>query len=646
MIRFLTSAIFSSVLSLNNNAQTKIQSKTKPTGLKKIFIILVLLSVGTSLFAQKLERIEPMFWFTGMQNPKLQLLVHGDQIAGTTVTLNYPGVKLVKVNKVENPNYLFLDLSLSAAVKPGTFPINFLVNGKKIFSYSYELKGRDKSTGRIQGVTQKDFIYLLMPDRFANGDKSNDVVKGLNETDLNRDSMYYRHGGDIQGVMNHLDYLKDLGVTTVWMTPEVENDMAQASYHGYAVTDHYKIDPRYGTNALYKQYVAAAHAKGMKVIKDIVHNHIGTQHWFYKDLPMKSWLNQWPKYTQTSYRDQTVMDTHAATADRKQMLNGWFVPSMPDLNEQNPYVQNYLTQNHIWWIEYAGIDGLRLDTYPYNDPAYMADWAVKIKAEFPKLSIFGETFVNGVANQAFFTQGNTVNRGFDTHLPGITDMAVKDAIYEALNGKNGWTDGINRLYDVVAHDFLYQDPTRNCIALDNHDMSRFYSVVKEDFDKYKMGMAILLTMRGIPQMYYGTEILMKNFSNPDGLVRSDFPGGWEGDKKDKFVADGRTAKENEAFNFVKTLANFRKSSAALQNGKLMQFVPQDDVYVYFRYTADVKGTVMVIVNNTEKEKNLNTERFVERTAGITVARNVLTNENLAFKEIKVPAKTTLVLELK
>jgi len=646
MIRFLTSAIFTSVLPLKNNAQTKIHLHANGVRLTKIFLTLLMLLGSANLFAQKLERIEPMFWFTGMQNPKLQLLVHGDQIANATVTLNYPGVKLVKVNKVENPNYLFLDLSLSSTVKAGTFPINFLVNGKKIFSYSYELKNRDKSAGRIRGVTQKDFIYLLMPDRFANGDKTNDVVNGLNETALNRDSMYYRHGGDLQGVMNHLDYLNDLGVTTVWMTPEVENDMAQASYHGYAVTDHYKIDPRYGTNALYKQYVELAHTKGMKVIKDIVHNHIGTQHWFYKDLPMKSWLNQWPKYTQTSYRDQTVMDTHAATADRKQMLNGWFVPSMPDLNEQNPYVQNYLTQNHIWWIEYAGIDGLRLDTYPYNDPAYMADWAVKIKAEFPRLSIFGETFVNGVANQAFFTQGNTVNRGFDTHLPGITDMAVKDAIYEALNGKNGWTDGINRLYDVVAHDFLYQDPTRNCIALDNHDMSRFYSVVNEDFDKYKMGMAILLTMRGIPQMYYGTEILMKNFSNPDGLVRADFPGGWEGDKKDKFVADGRTAKENEAFSFVKTLANFRKNSEALQSGKLMQFVPQDDVYVYFRYTANVKGTVMVIVNNTEKEKNLNTERFVERTAGITVARNVLTNETVAFKEIKVPAKTTLVLELK
>ncbi|SES07836.1 glycoside hydrolase family 13 protein [Pedobacter rhizosphaerae] len=613
--------------------------------MKKIIWVLGILLTFNNAFAQKLERIEPMFWFTGMHNPKLQLLVHGDHIANTTVSLNYQGVKLLKVNKVENPNYLFLDLELSPTVKPGTFPINFSLQGKKILSYAYALKNRDKSTNRIQGVTTKDFIYLLMPDRFANGDKSNDVVKGLAETALNRDSMYYRHGGDIQGVMNHLDYLKDLGITTVWMTPELENDMPQASYHGYAVTDHYKIDPRYGTNELYKKYVETAHAKGMKIIKDIVHNHIGTGHWFYKDLPMKSWLNQWPKYTQTSYRDQTVMDPHASAADRKQMLDGWFVPSMPDLNQTNPYVQNYLTQNHIWWIEYAGIDGLRLDTYPYNDPAYMADWALKLQAEFPRLSVFGETLVSAAANQAFFTGGNTVNRGFDTHLQGITDAVLKDAIYEGLNGKNGWVDGINRLYATLAHDFLYKNPNANCIFLDNHDMSRFYSVVNEDFDKYKMGMAILLTMRGIPQMYYGTEILMKNFSNPDGLVRADFSGGWEGDKKDKFSANGRTEKENEAYNFVKTLANFRQTNAALQTGKLMQFVPQDDIYVYFRYNNSAKGSVMVVVNNTDKEKNLSTERFAERTSGITTAREVITGKTMPFKEIKVPAKTTWVLEL-
>jgi len=625
-----------------NNAQTKLQSFAR---IKLILFSFLVFSTGINLFAQKLERIEPMFWFAGMHNPKLQLLVHGDNIASSVVSITYPGVKLVKVNKVENPNYLFVDLELSASVKAGKFPINFAANGKKILTYTYELKNRDKSAGRIQGVTQKDFIYLLMSDRFSNGDKNNDIVKSLAETTLSRDSMYARHGGDIQGVINHLDYLKDLGITTVWMTPEIENDMTKASYHGYAVTDHYKIDPRYGTNELYKKYVEAVHAKGMKVIKDIVHNHIGTGHWFYKDLPMKSWLNQWPKYTQTSYRDQPVMDPHAAATDKKQMLDGWFVPSMPDLNQTNPFVQNYLTQNHIWWIEYAGIDGLRLDTYPYNDAAFMADWAIKLHNEFPNLSVFGETLVSSVASQAFFTGGNTVNRGFDTHLQGVTDAVLKDAIYEALNGKSGWTDGINRLYATLSQDFLYKNPNTNCIFLDNHDMSRFYSMVNEDFDKYKEGMAILLTMRGIPQMYYGTEILMKNYSNPDGLVRSDFPGGWPGDKKDKFIADGRTNKENEAFNFVKTLANYRKNSAALQNGKLMQFVPQDDIYVYFRYNDSAKGTVMVIINNADKEKTLNTDRFAERTAGNTTAKNVISSESISIKEIKVPAKTTLVLEL-
>ncbi len=487
-----------------------------------------------------------------------------------------------------------------------------------------------------------------MPDRFSNGDKSNDVVKGLAETKLNRDSMYYRHGGDIQGVINHLDYLKALGVTTIWMTPEIENDMPLASYHGYAVTDHYKIDSRYGTNELYKTYVDKVHANGLKVIKDIVHNHIGTGHWIFKDMPMKDWVNQWPVYTQTSYRDEPVMDPHASAADVKKQLDGWFVPSMPDLNERNPYVQNYLTQNHIWWIEYAGIDGLRLDTYAYNDPAYMADWALKLKAEFPSLSIFGETLVNSVPAQAYFTQGNTVNRGFDTHLPGVTDNMMKSAVYEALNGNTGWTDGVFRLYNIVSQDFLYQDPTRNVIYWDNHDMSRFYSVIKEDMDKYKSGMALLLTMRGIPQLYYGTEILMKNYSDPDGLVRSDFPGGWAEDTKDKFTAAGRTIQENQAWNFVSKLANYRKNSTALQNGKMMQFVPEDGLYVYFRYLTDANGSkdVMVILNGEDKAKVLATSRFAERMKNTNSAVNVISGEKLnTVKTINIPAKTTLVLEL-
>jgi glycosidase len=609
------------------------------------FIFFLLLS--STVFAQsKLERIEPMNWWVGMHNPKLQLLIHGNQIAGYEVRIDYPGVKLLEVHKVENPNYLFADLEISATAKAGKMTIGFFLNGKKRFENVYELKDRTQNANRIQAVTNKDLIYLLMPDRFSNGDPKNDVVKGMKETKLNRDSMYYRHGGDLQGVINKLDYLKDLGITALWMTPEIENDMSLASYHGYAATDHYKIDPRYGSLALYKTLVDKVHEKGMKIVKDIVHNHMGTEHWFFKDMPMKNWVNEWPVFTQTSYRDEPVMDPHASKADQKKMLDGWFVPTMPDFNQRNPYVQNYITQNHIWWVEYAGIDGLRLDTYPYNDPEYMKDWANKIKAEFPTLSIFGETLVNSAAAQAYFTGGNTVSRGFDTELPGVTDAVMKNAIYEALNGKSGWTDGVFRLYTTIAQDFLYQDADRNVIFLDNHDMSRFYSMVNEDLNKYKSGMALLLTLRGIPQVYYGTEILMKNYSNPDGLVRSDFPGGWAGDKSDKFTAAGRSPQENEAWNYFRTLANYRKNSPALQSGKMMQYVPENGLYTYFRYLPEGGKTVMVIVNGDDQAKNLETARFAERMSGATTAINIIKKEQFnTLKTIAVPAKVTLVLEL-
>ncbi len=613
----------------------------------KLAIVAFFTCLAGNMLAQvpPLERIEPAFWWVGMHNPKLQLIVHGKNIARYAVKLNYAGVKLLRVNKVENPNYLFLDLEISTAARPGTFAINFTKPGEHALQYQYALKSRDHSVNRAQGVTNKDLIYLIMPDRFSNGDPANDSKPGMLETAVNRDSIYYRHGGDIQGVINHLDYLKDLGITTVWLTPEIENDEPQASYHGYAVTDHYKTDPRYGSNELYKTYVEKCHAMGLKVIKDLVHNHVGTEHWFIKDMPMKSWVHQWPKYTQSNFRDAAVMDPHASPMDKKIMLDGWFDHRMADINQNNPYVQNYLTQNHIWWIEYAGVDGFRLDTYPYNDAAYMAGWAKKVKAEYPRFSIFGETLVWSVANQAFFTQGNTVNRGFDTQLPGVTDAQVKDAIAEALNGKDGWTDGVHRLYAILAQDFMYQDPTRNVVFLDNHDMSRFYSVIGEDFDKYKAGMALLLTMRGIPQMYYGDEILMKNYSNPDGLVRLDFPGGWPGDKTNKFIAGGRTAKENQAFNYVKTLANYRKNCTALQTGKLMQYIPENGVYVYFRY--DTKKTVMVAYNSDTTSRVVATDRFAERIKAFNTGINVLTGEGLpTLKNISLPGKTTLVIELK
>ena len=383
---------------------------------------------------------------------------------------------------------------------------------------------------------------------------------------------------------------------------------------------------------------------GLKVVKDLVHNHIGTESWLIRDMPMKSWVHEWPAYTNSNFRDAAVMDPHGSAADKKQMLDGWFDRRMADVNESNPYVQNYLTQNHIWWVEYAGVDGFRLDTYPYNDAAYMADWAQKVKAEFPRLSIFGETLVWSVANQAYFTQGNTVNRGFDTHLPGVTDAQIKDAINEALNGKEGWTDGVNRLYSVLAQDFMYQDATRNVVFLDNHDLSRFYSVVNGDKLKYKAALAWLLTTRGIPQLYYGAEIGMKNFSNPDGLVREDFKGGWPGDKENKFTAAGRNAEENELYNYVHTLANYRKNNPVLQTGKLMQYIPQNNVYVYFRYNAD--KTVMIVLNPNSSPASIDAAGFKERTGGFSSAFDIVNDKTYSLSDsLHIPATTTLVLEL-
>jgi glycosidase len=599
-----------------------------------------LVAMAASAQIPALERVEPMFWWTGMSNPNVQLIVHGNNIAARNVTLSYPGVKLVAVHKVENPNYLFLDLRIFSATSPGTFPIKFAKAGEKTLTYQYALKKRDQSPGRAQGVTDKDLIYLIMPDRFSNGDLSNDSKPGMREVGINRDSMFYRHGGDIQGIMNHLDYLKDLGVTAIWLTPAIENDEPKASYHGYAVTDHYKIDPRYGTNELYKQFVEKCHAMGLKVVMDLVHNHAGTEGYTISDMPMKSWVHQWPKYTKSNFKYQAVFDPHGAASDRKQMLDGWFDHRMADMNENNPYVQNFLTQNHIWWIEYAGVDGLRLDTYPYNDPEYMAKWAKDMRTEFPKLSIYGEVLDTQPVISAYFTEGNTVNRGLDTHLPGITDAAIKSAIYDALMD---WNGGVTHLYEQLAQDFLYKDPSRNVVFLDNHDMSRALSMVKEDVTKLKSGMAMMLTLRGIPQMYYGDEILMKNYSNPDGLVREDFPGGWAGDKDNKFVAAGRSKRENDAFNYVRTLANYRKNTPALQTGKMMQYIPEEGVYVYFRY--DDKKTVMVVYNSQDKEQSITTQRYAERINGTLKGLNIITNDVVELSKLTIPAKSTLVLEL-
>ncbi len=614
--------------------------------LRHYLLALAFICITGRLTAQvaALERIEPAYWWTGMKNPFLQLIVHGNNIAQRDVALQYPGITLKAVHKVENPNYLFLDLDISAGTAPGTFPIRFTKKGEKELRYTYELKARDHGT-RAQGVTNADLIYLIMPDRFANGDKNNDIVKGMQQTTLNRDSMYYRHGGDIQGIIDHLDYLKDLGITALWLNPVLENDQPSASYHGYAATENYKIDRRYGTNELYKQLVDELHKRGMKMIKDLVHNHIGSQHWTMRDQPSKDWVHQWPMFTKSNFKEQTVFDPYAAAADKQLMTDGWFDTHMPDMNQANPYVRNYFTQSHIWWVEYAGVDGFRLDTYGYNDAGYMKEWGEAVKAEYPQLSFFGETFVHGTVNQAVFTQGNTMNHGFDTQLPGVTDFQYLWAITDLVNGKTPGQDGVTNLYNTLAKDFVYQDPARNVVFLDNHDLSRFFSVTGEHIAKYKMALAGLLTTRGIPQLYYGAEILMKNFCNPDGLVRADFKGGWPGDKEDKFTAAGRTAQENEVFDYLRTLANYRKQNTVLQNGRVMQYVPENGVYVYFRYNE--AKTVMVIMNGNDKAQDLTTKRFTERIGSFSKGLDVISGKEQSITDtIAVPAFTTLVLELK
>jgi len=602
----------------------------------------ILLGFGQTKDTQ--QRIAPVHWWVGMKNPNLQLLVYYPNIGATTPSIDHAGVNIREVHRVDNPNYLFIDVTIDATTRAGTFDMTFREQGESDIVIPYTLENRNATRKKAQGVTNADFIYLIMPDRFSNGDPSNDVVDGMRETAVNRDSMYYRHGGDLQGVIDRLDYLKDLGVTAVWLNPVLTNDMEKASYHGYAATEFYQIDPRFGTNEKYRELADELHKRDMKLIKDLVHNHVGLNHWSVIDPPTKDWLNTWDEYTNTTYKDQVIFDPYAAEADVKRMTDGWFVLSMPDLNHRNPFMRNYITQSHIWWIEYAGVDGFRLDTYAYNDLDYMAEWAKAVSDEYPDLTFFGETWVHGVVNQAAFTEGSTLNQSFDTGLQAVTDFQTHYAIMQALNEPFGWMEGVNKLYSVLANDFVYKDAFRNVVFLDNHDKSRFFSEVGEDLTKYKSGLSWLLTTRGIPQLYYGAEILMKNFSNPDGLVREDFPGGWPTDTVNKFEATGRTDVENEVFDHIRKLANYRKQHKVLQNGKMMQFVPEDAVYVYFRY--DDEKTVMVVMNTAEESSTVQTARFEERIGDRTQGLDIISGETVDIgKEISLPPKTTWVLEV-
>ncbi|MEN7549085.1 glycoside hydrolase family 13 protein [Rapidithrix thailandica] len=604
-----------------------------------VAILLQAISLTTNAQDQALERVEPPFWFTGMHNTQLQLLVYGKNISQATVKLNHEGIRVKKVQQVENPNYLFIDLEVSSQAESGKFPLEFEWEGGTTLHYTYELKEKNKTVNAQAGLDGGDVIYLVTPDRFANGNPGNDAIARLKEQP-NREFHGGRHGGDLQGVKDKIAYMKDLGVTTVWLNPVLENDMKEYSYHGYSTTDYYKVDARYGSNEEYVAFSKQLHDQGMKLVMDIIFNHCGLDHWWMKDLPMKDWINQWPEYTGTNHAIASLSDPYASDTDKKQMVKGWFVPSMPDLNHENDLLANYLIQMSLWWIEYANLDGIRMDTYPYNQKDMMAKWVQRILQEYPDFYIVGETWVDNVANEAYWAGKQTRDKTvFNSYLPGISDFPVCFATRKAF-GKDG---DLKALYDVLSKDFLYSQPENNKIFLDNHDMDRFFSEIGGDPEKFKLAMTFLLTTRGVPQLFYGTEILMKG-KGDHGVIREDFPGGWPDDTRDAFTRKGRNEPENEIFEYVRKLLRWRQQEEAVHHGKLKHFVPYDNVYVYARYTG--QKTVMVLINNNEENKTLEMSRFKEVWDGHTSAWEVLEEKHISdLTQIRIPANRAMILEL-
>ncbi len=594
----------------------------------------------------EIKKVEPLFWWTGMQNPNLQLLVYGNQIGNTEVSLQYPGVELREVIKVPNPDYLFINLRLSKDVQPGKFEIHFTSGKKQQLTYAYELRKRKPGSAERTGFNSSDAMYLIMPDRFANGNPDNDNMPGMLEK-ADRSNLNGRHGGDIQGIEDHLDYISGMGFTALWINPLLENNMPAYSYHGYAITDYYKIDPRFGTNEDYVRLVNECHTKGIKVVMDMVFNHCGLNHWWMSDLPEKDWINQWPEFTRTNYRATAFMDPHASEFDKKKMEKGWFDNSMPDLNQQNQLLGNYLRQNSIWWIEYAGLDGIRMDTWPYPNQQYMADWTQQVLSEYPDFSIVGEVWMRKEALVAYWAGGAKNPDGYDSHLPSVTDFPFCFSLADAFKEPEGWTEGLGRIYYTLTQDYLYANPQMNLIFADNHDMSRYYETVGKDIRRFKMGMAVLLTSRGIPEIYYGTELLMSGDANKGhGYIRQDFPGGWPGDSVSAFEPAGRTPQQNDAFNYMVNLLLWRKNKEVIHSGKTMQFAPDNDVYVYFRYND--KDVVMVLLNNNDtQDKTVGTSRFAEIMSPFKQAHDVISGKLLnSLENITIPAKSAMVLELK
>ncbi|MGN0206058.1 MAG: glycoside hydrolase family 13 protein [Muribaculaceae bacterium] len=611
--------------------------------MRKILLSALTCALALPICAKNAPVAEPAFWWTGMKDKTVQVMLNGEGVRDAMPEINREGVRLDSVVRLDSPNYLLLYLNIDSDAVPGKFPIT-LVNGKKKTRIEYELRARGAK--QYTPFSSADLLYLLMPDRFANGNTANDDVATLNHpVKSDREDPNGRHGGDIEGITKHLGYIDSLGVTAIWLTPVLENDMPGGSYHGYATTNYYKIDPRFGTNDDYCNMIAEAHKRGLKVVMDMIFNHSGVCHKWMTDMPSKDWYNHTDGSVLTNFRLSTANDPYRSDYDYDRTTNGWFVPAMPDLNQRNPHLLRYLTQSSIWWIEYAGIDGIRMDTHPYADPEGMSKWLAAVLNEYPDYNIVGECWYGEAAGTAFWQKGSRLNTtGIDSNLPTVMDFPTMMLARDAFKTQSTRLTGLNAIYDRLALDYLYEDPQHVLTMLDNHDSDRFLLEMPENLGWWKQAFAFMLTTRGIPQMYYGDELLMHGSKEgSDGFVRRDMPGGFPGDKVNAFVDAGRTDMQREAWNFISRLANWRRGNEVISKGSLKHFMPENGVYVYERSYNGKR--VVVMMNGTDSENTIDATIYREIMPEGTTLTDILSGEKVTIaREMRLPARALYILQ--
>ena len=607
-----------------------------------LFLLLSTFLVASSRDLYKVDHLEPPFWWAGMVDSSLQLMVHGKSISDLEPDLDYSGVSINEIRRIENPNYLFIDLSILDEVEPGSFDIIFKKKSKELTRYKYELLNRKSGSIQREGFSPKDVIYLITPDRFANGDPKNDSIITLKESS-NRNSKYGRHGGDIEGIIENLDYISEMGFTQIWLNPLLENDQGSYSYHGYSTTDYYNIDPRFGSNLLYKKLSALASEKGIGIIKDVILNHIGSEHWWMRDMPSKDWINNSGQFKISSHNHHSIHDPYLSANEKKAFTDGWFDRTMPDLNQSNPFLSKYLIQNSIWWIEYADLSGFRVDTYPYIDKKFLSIWSERISTEYPDFSFVGEEWSSDPVMVAYWQRASKRHDSYTSFATNMMDFPLQQALVDALLQEESWNSGVVNIYKVLASDYVYGNPYDLVVFAGNHDIKRIYSQLNNNMKLLKMAMAFILTTRGIPQSYYGTEIAMQS-SRDHGDIRSDFPGGWEGDKANGFESKRLKKFQLDVQDYFKKLLKWRKKSLAVAKGRLVHYKPRDGMYTYFREFND--QLVMVVVNNNRKLKDLDLKRFSDVLDGKKKAIGIFNRKQYDLdKKITVPAKTTFILDV-